>query len=247
MPAPLIGLSSYQETASWGAWKNVPASLLPHAYVESVTRVGGLPLLLPPHLEHDDDAALKAAAEQVVSVLHGLILTGGPDIDPVGYGAVRHLDTDTPRKGRDAWEYALLAAALDRDLPVLAICRGFQLLNAARGGTLRQHLPDEPGFGHAHRQQLGQFAAVRIDLDPVQPPGLHLGAHIIAWCHHHQGIDKLGDGLEATGHAADGLIEAAWLPDKDFVVGVQWHPEEDSKPELFQGLIDAATRYAEGK
>ncbi|MEY9929399.1 putative glutamine amidotransferase [Catenulispora sp. GP43] len=246
MPAPLIGLSMYQETASWGAWKNVPASLLPHAYVESVTRAGGVPLLLPQHLEPDSED-LKAEAEEVVGVLHGLILTGGPDIDPAGYNAVRHLDTDSPRKGRDAWEFALLAAALARDLPVLAICRGFQLLNAALGGTLRQHLPDEAVFGDAHRKQLGQYAAVRIDLDPAAPPGRSLGTQIIAWCHHHQGIDKLGEGLQSSGNAPDGLIEAAWMPEKDYVVGVQWHPEEDSKPELFRSLTDAATRYAKGR
>lgn len=247
MPAPLIGLSTYQETVTWGPWRNVPAALLPHRYVECVTRVGGIPLLLPPHLEAHDTEALKAEGEQVVSVLDGLILTGGPDIDPAGYGAVRHLDTDNPRKDRDAWEYALLAAALDRDLPVLAVCRGFQLLNAALGGTLRQHLPDEAVFGHAHRQQLGQYAAVRIDLDPAAPPGRDLGAHIIAWCHHHQGIDKLGAGIESSGNATDGLIEAGWMPDKTYVVGVQWHPEEDSKPELFRSLIEAATRYAKGR
>ena len=246
MPAPLIGLSMYQETATWGAWKNVPASLLPHAYIDSVTRAGGSPLLLPQHLEHDAEE-LQTEARRVVSVLHGLVLTGGPDIDPAGYGAVRHLDTDTPRKARDAWEYALLAAALEQNLPVLAVCRGFQLLNAARGGTLRQHLPDQAVHGDAHRQQVGQYAAVRIDLDPAAPPGRYLGAHIIAWCHHHQGIDKLGEGLESSGNAPDGLIEAAWMPAKDFVVGVQWHPEEDSKPELFRSLTDAATRYAKGR
>jgi putative glutamine amidotransferase len=247
MPAPLIGLSMYQETATWGPWRNVPAALLPHRYVESVTRVAGVPLLLPPHVEAHDEEALKAHGAQVVSVLDGLILTGGPDIDPVGYGAVRHLDTDSPRKDRDAWEYALLAAALERDLPVLAICRGMHLLNATLGGTLRQHLPDEAAFGHAHRQQLGQYAAVRIDLDPAAPPGRHLGAHIIAWCHHHQGVDKLGEGLQSAGNAPDGLIEAVWMPKKTFVVGVQWHPEEDSKPELFRSLIEAATGYAKGK
>ncbi|MEY9858370.1 putative glutamine amidotransferase [Catenulispora sp. GAS73] len=246
MAAPLIGLSMYQETASWGAWKNVPASLLPHTYVDSVTRAGGVPLLLPQHLERDSED-LQAEAEEVVGVLHGLILTGGPDIDPVGYGAVRHLDTDSPRKERDAWEFALLAAAMAKNVPVLAICRGFQLLNAARGGTLRQHLPDESAFGDAHRQQLGQYAAVRIDLDPAAPPGRSLGTQIIAWCHHHQGIDKLGEGLQSSGNAPDGLIEAAWMPEKDYVVGVQWHPEEDSKPELFRSLTDAATRYAKGR
>jgi gamma-glutamyl-gamma-aminobutyrate hydrolase PuuD len=246
MPAPLIGLSMYQETASWGAWKNVPAALLPHAYVESVTRAGGIPLMLPQHLTPDAEE-LEAEAQEVVDVLHGLVLTGGPDIDPARYGAVRHLDTDTPRKERDAWEFALLGAALEANLPVLAVCRGFQLLNAARGGTLRQHLPDEAAYGDAHRQQVGQFAAVRIDLDPTVPPGRSLSGQIIAWCHHHQGIDKLGAGLQSSGNAPDGLIEAAWMPEKDYVVGVQWHPEEDSKPELFRSLTDAATRYAKGR
>jgi putative glutamine amidotransferase len=234
----------YQETASWGGvWKVVRASLLPQAYLESVKQVGGVPVLLPS--VDDGGTGLADVAERVVAGLDALILTGGPDIDPAGYGKVPHLDTYTPRRDRDAWEYALLAEAMRQEMPILAICRGMQLLNAALGGTLRQHLPDDPRFGDTHRVELGRFAANRIDLDPAVPPGSYLGQHIIAWCHHHQGVDTLGKGLAATGTSSDGLVEAVWMPKAKFVVGVQWHPEEDSKPQLFQALIDAAQKFAE--
>jgi gamma-glutamyl-gamma-aminobutyrate hydrolase PuuD len=231
----------YQETASWGVWRTVRAGLLPQAYLDSVRQVGGIPVLLPPVGED----GIADAADQVVAGLDALILTGGPDIDPSGYGKVPHLDTDTPRRDRDAWEYALLAAALREEMPVLAICRGMQLLNAALGGTLRQHLPDEPRFGDVHRPDLGRYAANRIDLDPAVPPGTYLGQHIIAWCHHHQGVESLGKGLVATGAASDGLVESVWMPKAKFVVGVQWHPEEDGKPELFRALIEAGREFSD--
>jgi gamma-glutamyl-gamma-aminobutyrate hydrolase PuuD len=232
---PLIGLSTYQETAAWGAWK-VPASVLPQAYVDHVKKAGGIPLLLPA-------AGGRAAAAKVVAGLDGLILSGGPDLDAGLYGEESHPDADRPHKERDAWESALLAAALDVDLPVLGICRGMQVLNTALGGTLYQHLPDVAAFGDMHRPEIGRYAANRIDLDPAAPPGRFLGSQIIAWCHHHQGIEKLGRGLQSTGNAPDGLIESVWMPERKFVVGVQWHPEEDRKPELFKALIDAAKRY----
>jgi putative glutamine amidotransferase len=235
--APLIGFSIYQETASWGAWK-APASLLPQAYVDSVVNAGGVPLLLP--VASDDSAAVA-----VMAGLDGLVLTGGPDIDPAMYGAETHPDTDTPRKDRDAWEIALLSAAMELEVPVLGICRGMHLLNAFFGGTLRQHLPEE--VGDTHRQETGHYAANRIDLDPAAPPGRFLGSQVIAWCHHHQGIDKLGEGLFSSGNATDGVIESLWMPTRKFVVGVQWHPEEDSRPELFQGFVKAAARYQAGK
>jgi putative glutamine amidotransferase len=233
----------YQETASWGAWRMVRAGLLPQAYLDAVRQVGGIPVLLPPV----EEEGIADAADRVVAGLDALVLTGGPDIDPAGYGKVPHLDTDTPRRDRDAWEYALLAAAMRVELPVLAICRGMQLLNAALGGTLRQHLPDDARFGDTHRPELGRYAANRIDLDPTVPPGVYLGQHIIAWCHHHQGVESLGKGLAATGTASDGLVEAVWMPKEKFVVGVQWHPEEDGKAELFQALIDAGREYAATK
>jgi gamma-glutamyl-gamma-aminobutyrate hydrolase PuuD len=234
---PLIGLSVYQETAAWGAWK-APASLLPQAYIDHVTGVGGIPVMLPAVVG-------GAAATSVLAGLDGLILTGGPDLDPAGYGAETHPDTDRPHKERDVWESALLAAALDADAPVLGICRGMQVLNTSLGGTLYQHLPEK--FGDTHRPEIGRYAANRIDLDPAAPPGRFLGSQIIAWCHHHQAIDKLGKGLFSSGNAPDGLIESVWMPDRRFVVGVQWHPEEDGKADLFKALIDAARQYKESK
>ena len=198
-PRPLIGLTAYQETAAWGVWQ-APASLLAQTYVDHVKNAGGIPVLLP--------AAEPGGAAAVVSRLDALVVSGGPDIDAGMYGEEPHPDADRPRSERDAWEAALLTAAVAADLPVLGICRGMQLLNVVRGGTLYQHLPDVGGFGHAHRPEYGRYAANRIDLDPAAPPGRFLGTQIIAWCHHHQGIQKLGDGLESTGNSVDGLIEA---------------------------------------
>jgi putative glutamine amidotransferase len=233
--APLIGLSTYQETAAWGVWK-VPATVLPQAYVDHVKNAGGIPVLLPA-------SGGKAAAAKVVAGLGGLVLTGGPDLDAALYDAEPHPDADRPHRDRDVWESALLAAALEADLPVLGICRGMQMLNISLGGTLHQHLPDAGVFGDSHRPEIGKYAANRIDLDPAAPPGRFLGSQIIAWCHHHQGIENLGDGLQSAANSTDGLIEAVWMPKRKFVVGVQWHPEEDSRPELFKALVDAARRF----
>ena len=236
---PVIGLTAYQETTAWGVW-HVPATVLPQSYVDHVKNAGGVPVLLPSVTgEKIDEAAAK-----VVARLDALVLAGGPDVEASRYGQDPHPDADRPRPDRDAWETALLVAALAADLPVLGVCRGMQLLNVVRGGTLHQHLPDHRAFGDAHRPELGRYAANRIDLDPAAPPGRYLGTQIIAWCHHHQGVEKLGEGLESTGNSVDGLIEAVWMPRKPFVVGVQWHPEEDSKAELFRGLITAARIHA---
>ena len=227
---PKIGISTYRDPVSWGPWAH-EAAALPTTYVDCVAQAGGLPLLLPP-----TDADLSALAVEAVAVLDGLVLSGGADVDPARYGEPPHAETGEPQAGRDAWELALLAAALNRDIPVLAICRGAQLLNVAYGGTLIQHLPELPG-AEDHRGGAGVYRKIPVSLDPEALPGSVLGASGEVSCYHHQAIDKLGDGLTVTGRAADGTIEAVIVDGRAFAVGVQWHPERDRELRLFTALV----------
>lgn len=226
---PLIGLTAYRTHAAWGVW-HTPAALLPHAYADHVTAAGGVPVLLP--IGADD------AAQAVVSRLDGLILSGGPDIEPVRYGAAPDPFAERSQADRDTWETALLMAALQADLPVLGVCRGLQLINVCLGGTLHQHLPDLAG-GERHRPAPGVYGTVRIRLDTNALPGSLLGEGVDVPCHHHQAIDRLGNGMVASAWAQDGTIEAAWVPRRRFLVGVQWHPEVRDDPALFTALVKA--------
>jgi gamma-glutamyl-gamma-aminobutyrate hydrolase PuuD len=228
---PLIGVSTYAEQASWGIWKSV-AALLPYDYVSAVADAGAVPLLLPP-VGGDDEA--RAA----VSALDGLVLSGGPDLDPKRYGAEPHPLTADWRPERDAWEISLLEAALERDLPVLGICRGAQLINVALGGTLRQHVPEDAGHD-GHRPAPAVYGTVPAALEPGALPGRLLDPSVEVPCYHHQSIGRLGRGLTVTGRAADGTVEAVELAGREFVCGVQWHPETGTDPRLFRGLVAAA-------
>jgi len=231
--APLVGLSTYVERARYGAWDE-PAALVPQGYVSAVARAGGHPVLLPP---------APVGPEAVLSVLDGLVLIGGPDVDPRTYGAEAHPQTDPPREERDAWELALCREALHLGLPLLAICRGLQVLNVALGGTLHQHLPEVVGHDD-HRDGLGQMKSNRVALSDGSLVSTILGGSTEGLCHHHQGVDQLGDGARAAGFAADGTIEAVEVPGQPFAVGVQWHPEDNPEDDrLFSALVRAATGY----
>lgn len=231
---PLIGISAYREIAAWGVWRQ-DAAALPYTYVDQVARAGGVPLLLPPL----GGLRMARAAVAAVAPLHGLVLAGGPDIDPQLYAAQPDPHTADVRPERDAWELALLDAALERDIPVLAICRGAQLLNVSLSGTLHQHLPDTIGH-ERHRPAPAEYGPVEITLDPDALPGSLLGSRVSVPCYHHQAIDKLGHDLAITGRAPDGTVEAVQLAGHAFVVGVQWHPEQDADTRLFDALVAAA-------
>jgi putative glutamine amidotransferase len=232
---PLIGLSTYVERAHHGVWDE-NCALLPYSYVEGVAQAGGCPVLLPPS---------RLGAPTVLEAVDGLVLTGGPDIDPRLYGSHPHDKTDSPRAGRDAWEIALCQGALERDVPLLAICRGLQLLNVSLGGTLHQHLPEIVGHD-AHRAAAGEMSPNRVVLEPGSTVASILGPETEGRCHHHQGVDRLGGRLRAVGFADDGSVEAVEVLDAGFAIGVQWHPEENAGDgRLFVALAEAALRYSE--
>jgi len=224
---PLIGVSTYLEAgARWGKWE-LEAALLPVGYPRLVQRAGGLVAMLPP-----DSPELAAAT---VARLDGLVIAGGPDVEPVHYGAEPHPRTGPPARARDAWELALIDAALAARVPLLGICRGMQLLNVAVGGTLVQHID-----GHA--EVVGVFGR-----HPVKPvPGTRYAEiapeEVSVPTYHHQAVDRLGSGLMPSAYAADGTVEAIEVPSADcWVLGVQWHPEMGDDLRVMQALVRAAS------
>jgi len=235
--APVIGLTTYLDQAQTGVW-NVPASFLPAVYFQGVTAAGGVAVLLPPQPVDPDTAG------RVLDGLDGLLLTGGKDVDPFLYGQQPHPHTDQPARQRDTWEIALLRAALERQLPVLGICRGAQVLNVALGGSLHQHLPDVIGHG-GHRAGNAVFTTLSVRTVPGTRLAGLVGESVDARCYHHQAIAELGDGLVVSGWDADGVIEALELPGNGFVLAVQWHPEESLDDlRLFSAIVEAARAYA---
>ena len=226
---PVIGITSYAQDARWGVW-DLPAVLVPLDYVDAVERAGGRAVVIPP-LEDD--------IEQTLDLLDGIVFSGGADVDPARYGADAHPETDVPQTRRDTGELALLQAALARDMPTLAICRGFQLLNVVRGGDLVQHLPDEVGHGE-HRRVPGEFAVHPVEVREGSRLAAIVGAGSEVTSHHHQGLGRLGEGLVECAWAADGTLEAVEDPSLRFAVGVQWHPEAGEGAALFAALVEQA-------
>jgi gamma-glutamyl-gamma-aminobutyrate hydrolase PuuD len=231
---PIVGITSYAQPAKWGAWE-LPAALVPWFYVESVERAGGRALLVPPS---------TIGIEETLDALDGLVFSGGIDIDPAQYGHERHPATDPAQSHRDEAELALLRAALDRDLPTLAICRGFQLLNILRGGDLIQHLPEAVGH-EGHRETLGVFSEHPVDVKDGTRLSEILGPrHPAVRSSHHQGIGRVGKGLVETAWAEDGSLEGLEDPSKRFAVAVLWHPEmEEDDKRLFEALVAEAKRF----
>jgi putative glutamine amidotransferase len=231
---PVIGITSYAERARWGVWDS-PAALIPLAYVQAIERAGGRPLLVPPSLE---------GIPETLDALDGLLFSGGSDIDPAEYGAEAHPATDGIRPDRDRAEIALLAAALERDMPVLAVCRGSQVLNIARGGDLVQHLPEIVG-DEKHKHTPGVFADHDVDLVAGSRVQSILGDRAPVKSHHHQGYGRLGEGLREAARAEDGTVEAIEDPERRFAVGVLWHPEAGEDFALFSALVEEGRRYRE--
>ena len=232
MTRPIIGITSYAEQARWGVW-DAPAALIPMAYVQAVERAGGRPLLVPPS---------EDALEETLDALDGLLFSGGSDLDPDLYGAERHPATDGVRADRDRAELALLQAALARDMPVLAVCRGSQVFNVALGGDLVQHLPEVVG-DEKHKHTPGVFADHDVEVKAGTRLQQLVGDRAPVKSHHHQGYGRLGEGLVESARAEDGTIEAFEDPARRFALGVLWHPEEGEDFALFEELVAEARRY----
>lgn len=238
---PVVGLTTYLEQATQGVW-DVRAAFLPQQYFDAVTSSGGIAVLLPPQPASTD------AAAAVLDGLDGLILTGGLDVQPELYGAQRHPLTDPARADRDEWELALFRGAEERRMPVLAICRGLQLVNVARGGTLHQHLPEALGTDR-HRIGGGVFATNTVSVEAGSAlSGLVGEGDFSVHSYHHQGVDRLGAGLHVTARDDSGLVQAFESTEGGYLVGVQWHPEENREDRrLFAGLVGQAAAYADAR
>jgi putative glutamine amidotransferase len=252
---PVIGIATYDDDeASWRSW-TARAALLPYSYIDAVRTSGGRPVLLPPGGTEEEAFAAVAGVD-------GLIVAGGPDVDPVRYGAARHPQTQPPVPVRDAWDLAVTGSALRQGVPLLAICRGMQALNICRGGTLHQHVPDlvgharhsgtVTGFG-THKVRVGPGSMLARILTPEAEDGyfeVPEGTYYDVPTRHHQAVDLLGDGLQAVAWEEDGLIEAVEAGPSaldrfaGFVLGVQWHPEQGEDLRVFGALITAAAERA---
>jgi putative glutamine amidotransferase len=236
MDRPVIGLCTALERARWSVWDQ-EAYLLPRSYVDAVQRAGGVALMLPP-----DERALDDP-DALLDLVDGLVLAGGADIDPDSYGSERHSATVGTVPERDTFEIALTRRAFERDLPLLGICRGMQLMNVARGGTLLQHLPESHGH-HEHRRNPGSFDGADHDVRLAEGSLAARAAGETTHgtlSHHHQAVDRLGDGFEVTGWSTlDELPEAIEVPGARFALGVQWHPEVDETSRLIEALVAEA-------
>jgi putative glutamine amidotransferase len=233
--APAIGICAGVERVSWGVWNEYEVTLAPRAYVRCVQKADGIAIVLPP-----DEAAVEDP-DLLLDRVDALLLAGGADVDPASYGAEPHPETKGTWPDRDRFEIALARRALERDIPVLGICRGMQLLNVALGGTLVQHLPEVTG-SESHRTVAGTFSEHHVRLDPESLACSAAGVEgFVVWSHHHQGVDQLGEGLKVSGWSLeDELPEAIELPGKRFALGVIWHPEEDENSKVIAALVEAA-------
>jgi putative glutamine amidotransferase len=242
-PRPAIGILTPITVAEYGVWHQ-PTAVLPANYVAAVRAAGGLALLTTP------DPALTADPDELLDRLDGLVLAGGADLDPDIYAAVPHPETVGSQRDRDDFEVALARRAVERDLPLLGICRGIQVLNVAFGGTLHQHLPEALGHGE-HRRVPGSFEGAEHDVALTAGSLAARAAGELVHStrsHHHQGVDRVGDGLVVSGTAVlDDLVEAIELPDRRFALGVQWHPEADPPSRVISALVRAAAEYRDAR
>ncbi len=231
---PLVGLTTYCEPASWGAWRDVPAALVPQAYVDALRGAGARVVLVPPERGIDASDAAELVAE-----LDALVVAGGADVDPARYGQEPHAVLQAPRPDRDDLELALVAAAADADLPLLGICRGMQVMAVAAGGVLQQHLPDVVGHD-GHSPAPARYGSHQVRTADGSVLRGVLGRQVVVPTYHHQGVVS-HPGYVASAWADDGVLEGIEAPAARFRVGVQWHPEAGSDPRLFEALVAAAS------
>ena len=244
MTVPLIGIVADRKSASYGSWVDIPTDAISHTYVSAVQEAGGAPIIFPSLDVHVDDP------ERLIDLVDGLFLPGGRDLDAELYGSVAHPTNDTPLRVRDELEIALTQLARERDIPILGACRGMQVLNVALGGTLEQHLGDRIDLT-PHRDIYGEHTSHPVSIlpDTLLRSITHEAEFDIS-SHHHQGVDRLGEGLVVSASAPDGVVEAIETTDGAFCLGVQWHPEERLDPEgiaLIRAFVQAARTRARAK
>ena len=232
---PVIGITTYLVPAAWGAW-DMEAALVPADYVRAVSAAGGAPVLIPP----------GSSLPETLDLVDGLVFSGGSDLDPELYSADAHPETGGVIRERDDFELALMRAALERDVPMLAICRGSQVLNVALGGDLEQHVPDRVGT-ELHREVPGVFSEHDVSVVGGTRLASILGDRHDVKSHHHQGFGSLGAGLLEAARAPDGTLEALEDPTRRFTLGVLWHPEAGDDRALFEALVAEAADYAASK
>jgi len=228
---PNVGVTCNVEVVKYGLWTE-PAAMVPLTYVRAIARAGGRPLLIAPI------PADLVDPSELLDLLDGVLITGGADIDPAAYGEQSHAETEPVTADRDAFELALVRAAVERDLPCLGVCRGMQVLNVAYGGALEQHLPDRLEHD-IHRGDAGEFADHRVEVEPDSLAALAAGAtHVAVKSYHHQGVSRVGDGLRVSARAeGDGTVEAIEDARRRFLLGVLWHPEEDEADRLVGAFV----------
>jgi putative glutamine amidotransferase len=263
---PVIGICAVRERARWAFWDQT-AHLVADTYIAAIQSTGALAVLLPvdPRVVREGPGSARTGAmdilregpgsartgameipEQLLDRIDGLLLIGGADLDPRSYGEEPGPGVEATYRERDEFEIALTRAAIERGMPYLGICRGMQILNVALGGNLNQHLTLDDGTT-PHRRIVGTFEGNEheIHLEPGSLAVRALGEERHEGrCHHHQAVDRLGDGLVVTGRAVDGVPEAVELRGGGWVLGVQWHPEAADKLQLFHSFVAAAREWA---
>ena len=230
MARPIIGITGELEAARWRTWIR-EAVVSPVSYTRTIERAGGTPVVLPP--------VPASSVPGLIARIDGLLLAGGRDVDPLLYEQTAHEQTDPPDHRRDRFELLMIRAAIDADLPFLAICRGMHVLNVARGGSLTQHLPDRLG-NESHKPEPVKMTTHDVQISPASKLGRVLGASVLVPAAHHQAVDELGRGLVTVAWTPDQVVEAVELQGHRFGLGVQWHPEEGDDARLFEALVMAA-------
>ena len=234
--SPVIGIACAVLRAQWGPWDQ-DAAVVAADYIRQVQRAGGIALVIPPDADNVD---------ALLDLLDGLMLTGGNDLEASSYGADAHPEAEDADPARDRFEADLVRRAIERDIPFLGICRGIQVLNVAFGGTLTQHLPDVHGTDD-HRRSIGTFEGndhlVALTDGSQAARAAGETTHRVP-SHHHQAVDRVGDGLMVTGRSVgDDVPEALEMPGRRFALGVQWHPEADPDSPLIDTFVAVCRQH----